>query len=62
VAIGDKGGIEMKTKMNRREFLGTVTAASATLSPLAQILTAGQKTGAKANPAFQTQHHPHNGG
>ena len=40
----------MKTKMNRRKFLGTVAAASATLAPLAQILTAGQKTAATASP------------
>ena len=32
--------------MNRREFLSAAAAGSSTLMPLAQILTAGQKTGA----------------
>ena len=39
----------MKGKMTRREFLGTFAAASATLSPLGQILSAGQKTAATTN-------------
>ena len=40
----------MKTRMNRREFISAAAAASATLSPLAQILSADQKAAAKADP------------
>jgi arylsulfatase A-like enzyme len=39
----------MKGKMTRREFLGMVATASATLPPLGQILSAGQKTAATTN-------------
>ncbi|MBM3309988.1 MAG: twin-arginine translocation pathway signal protein, partial [Candidatus Aminicenantes bacterium] len=39
----------MKARMNRREFL-SAAAASAALAPLAQILTAGQKSAATAKP------------
>ena len=41
----------MKNKMNRREFLGTVATASATLAPLAQSLAGGQKAATKAPTA-----------